>query len=67
MTGMVIPIQILTGIRFDLRDTGFIKRNIEYDPNTKQYYIVEKIGNKYYRTPTSYSMEEFLRLQGRKR
>ena len=51
---------------FDLKDTGFIKRTIEYDPRTKQYYIVEKIGNKYYRTPTSFTMDEFLRLQGRK-
>ncbi len=51
---------------FDLRDTGYIKRNIEYDPKTKQYYIVEKIGNSYYRTPVSFSMDEFLRLQGEK-
>ncbi|HLG41582.1 MAG TPA: cell surface protein SprA, partial [Chitinophagaceae bacterium] len=51
---------------FDFRDTGYIKRTIEYDPKTKQYYIVEKIGDKYYRTPTAYSMEEFLRLQGKK-
>ena len=51
---------------FDFRDTGFIKRTIEYDPKTNQYYIVEKIGNQYYRTPTSFSMEEFVRLQGRK-
>ncbi|MFN8290082.1 MAG: cell surface protein SprA [Chitinophagaceae bacterium] len=51
---------------FDLRDTAFVKRTIEYDPKTKQYYIVEKIGNHYYRTPASFSMEEFLRLQGRK-
>jgi|CXWL01.1.fsa_nt_gi cell surface protein SprA len=51
---------------FDFRDTGFIKRTIEYDPQTKQYYIIEKIGNKYYRTPTSFTMEEFVRLQGRK-
>ena len=51
---------------FDFRDTSFIKRTVEYDPKTKQYYIVEKIGNRYYRTPTSYSMEEFLRLQGKK-
>jgi len=51
---------------FDFRDTGFIKRTIEYDPITKQYYIVEKIGNKYYRTPTSFTMDEFVRLQGRK-
>jgi cell surface protein SprA len=51
---------------FDLRDTGFIKRNIEYDPKTRQYYIVEKIGSNYYRTPVSFSMEEFIRMQGRK-
>ncbi|HEX4876159.1 MAG TPA: cell surface protein SprA [Chitinophagaceae bacterium] len=51
---------------FDLRDTSFIKRTIEYDPRTKQYYIVEKIGNQYYRTPTSFTMEEFVRLQGKK-
>ena len=51
---------------FDLRDTSFIKRTIEYDPKTNQYYIIEKIGNNYYRTPTSFSMEEFIRLQGKK-
>ena len=51
---------------FDLRDTAFIKRTIEYDPKTKQYYIVEKIGNRYYRTPASFTMEEFVRMQGKK-
>ncbi len=51
---------------FDLKDTSFVKRTIEYDPKTKQYYIVEKIGNHYYRTPTSFTMEEFLKLQGQK-
>ena len=51
---------------FDLKDTGFVKRTIEYDPVTKRYYIIEKIGDKYYRTPTTYSREDFLKLQGRK-
>lgn len=51
---------------FDLRDTSFIKRSVEYDPRTKQYYIIEKIGNHYYRTPAAFSREEFLRLQGKK-
>lgn len=49
---------------FDLKDTSFIKRTIEYDPKTKQYYIVEKIGTQYYRSPVAFSMEEFLKLQG---
>jgi len=50
---------------FNLKDTGFIKRNIEYDPVTKQYYIIEKIGNHYYRTPMSFTMKEFLDLKGK--
>ena len=50
---------------FDLSDTAFIKRNVEYDPVTKQYYVIEKIGDKYYRTPMTFSMEEFLRMQAR--
>jgi cell surface protein SprA len=48
---------------FDLRDTSLIKRDIEYDPKTKQYYITEKIGDIYYRKPTSMSFDEFWRLR----
>jgi cell surface protein SprA len=48
---------------FDLRDTGLIKRNIEYDPKTRQYYIIEKIGGSYYRNPTALSFDEFWRLR----
>ncbi len=51
---------------FNLKDTAFIKRTIEYDPKTKQYYIIERIGSQYYRTPVAFSMEEFLKLQGQK-
>ncbi|HEU0110894.1 MAG TPA: cell surface protein SprA [Flavisolibacter sp.] len=51
---------------FDFRDTGYIKRTVEYDPKTKQYYIVEKIGNQYYRSPATFTQEEFLRMQGQK-
>ncbi len=50
---------------FDLKDTSFIKRNVEYDATTKQYYIIEKIGNRYYRTPMTFSMKEFIDLKGR--
>ncbi|HUM64954.1 MAG TPA: cell surface protein SprA, partial [Chitinophagaceae bacterium] len=51
---------------FDLKDTGFIKRNVQYDPLTGEYYIIEKIGSTNYRTPVSMGRDEFLRLQGRK-
>ncbi len=50
---------------FDLKDTAFVKKTVEYDPITKQYFVVEKIGTQYYRTPATFSQEEFLRLQGR--
>ena len=32
---------------FDLKDTAFLKQDIRYDPATKSYYIVEKIGSTY--------------------
>ncbi|MGZ8511332.1 MAG: T9SS outer membrane translocon Sov/SprA, partial [Chitinophagaceae bacterium] len=51
---------------FDLKDTAFIKRNVEYDPLTGQYYVNEKIGGKNYRTPITFTRDEFLRLQGKK-
>ncbi len=51
---------------FDLKDTSFIKRNIEYDPVTKQYYSIEKIGDRYYRTPMTFTMKEFIELQSKK-
>jgi cell surface protein SprA len=51
---------------FDLSDTSFIKRNVEYDPATKQYFVIEKIGNRYYRTPMTFTMKEFIELQGKR-
>jgi cell surface protein SprA len=51
---------------FDLRDTSLIKRDIQYDPVTRQYYIVEKIGNTFYRVPTILTFDEFMRLQSQR-
>ncbi|MFT4016653.1 MAG: cell surface protein SprA [Agriterribacter sp.] len=51
---------------FDLKDPSNIQDSIIYDPKTKQYYIIEKIGNKYYRKPTSLTFEEFNRIQAKK-
>lgn len=48
---------------FDLKDTSYLKQTIEYDPKTKQYYLVEKIGNSYYRKPTSLTFDEFWRIR----
>ena len=48
---------------FNINDTSVIKQDIHYDPVTNQYYIIEKIGNTYYRKPTYLTFDEFYRLQ----
>ena len=50
----------------DLNDPANIHDSIIYDPKTKQYYIIEKIGDFYYRKPTYLTFEEFMQLQARK-
>ncbi|MCX6298658.1 MAG: cell surface protein SprA [Bacteroidetes bacterium] len=50
---------------YALSDTSLIKQTIEFDPATKQYFIIEKIGNKLYRTPTYLSYEDFWRIQSK--
>ena len=50
---------------FNFSDTSYIKRDIEYDPKTKQYYIIEKIGSSYYRTPTYLTADEMMRFKAR--
>jgi cell surface protein SprA len=49
----------------DLKDPANIKDSIEYDPKTKQYYIVERVGNAYYRKPTYLTFDEYLRLRAK--
>jgi len=48
---------------FDLKDPANIHDSIEYDPTTKHYYIVEKIGNQYYRKPTYLTFDELMQMQ----
>ncbi|MBN2805354.1 MAG: cell surface protein SprA, partial [Prolixibacteraceae bacterium] len=40
---------------------GNIERKFEYDPETRQYIIYEKIGNMYYRMPKTMSLNEFVK------
>ena len=51
---------------FNLADPPNIEDSVIYDPKTKQYYIIEKVGNFYFRKPTYLTFDEFLRLQARK-
>lgn len=47
----------------DLKDPSNIVDSVIYDPKTKEYYIVEKVGSFYYRKPTAITFEEFLYLR----
>ncbi|TAE17559.1 MAG: cell surface protein SprA [Bacteroidetes bacterium] len=49
----------------DFKMDSLVKKSIEYDPVTKQYVIVEKIGNQYYRKPMSVGFDEFWQQQNR--
>lgn len=49
----------------DLKPSN-ITDSIVYDPATRTYQVYEKIGNRYYRSPSYYTEEEFLQIQGRR-
>jgi cell surface protein SprA len=51
---------------FNLRSPRNVTDSVVYDAQEKKYYIIEKIGDKYYRIPTYYTFDEFMKLQARK-
>lgn len=48
---------------FDLKDPPNVHDSIQYDPVTRQYYIVEKVGNQYYRKPTYLTFDELMQME----
>jgi cell surface protein SprA len=50
----------------DLNRPANIKDSIVYDPRTKTYYVIEKIGSFYYRKPTTLTPDEFMKLMAKK-
>ncbi|HEY8388092.1 MAG TPA: hypothetical protein VIK74_05785, partial [Parasegetibacter sp.] len=50
---------------FYLKNPSNIQQTVEYDPATRTYYIIEKIGDTYYRKPTYLTFEEYLMLRGK--
>lgn len=50
----------------DLKNPVNITDSIVYDPTTRTYYIIEKVGSRYYRKPTYLTFDEFNALQARK-
>jgi cell surface protein SprA len=50
---------------FDFNKPSNITDSVAYDFATRRYTLYEKIGNKYYRTPTTYSFEEYWQMRSR--
>ena len=48
---------------FDLDDPNVIKKDVEYDPESGQYIITERIGDDYFRMPSYMTFDEYLDYQ----
>ncbi len=51
---------------FDLQDPALVEKNIEYDPDSNQYIITERIGDQYYRMPSYMTFDEYLQWSAQK-
>jgi cell surface protein SprA len=66
------PIEDRRGDRFSypnrnpwfLKDPPNLRDSVVYDPATNQFYVIEKIGNQYYRKPTYLTFEELMKMSG---
>ena len=50
---------------FDLLPNN-ISQTVEYDPASDSYVVYERIGDEYYRTPTTLTFEQYLEWKSRK-
>ncbi|MGN6533872.1 MAG: cell surface protein SprA [Ginsengibacter sp.] len=51
---------------YDFQNPPNIQDSVTYDPVTKTYTVYEKIGDRFYRTPTTYTAEEFRAMEAKK-
>ncbi len=51
---------------FFLKDPANVKSTIEYNPETGDYDISEKIGNQYFRSPSSMSYNDYVENENKK-
>src|SRR5687767_14852589 len=51
---------------FDLLDPEEVIQDVEYDPVTNRYILTERIGNEYFRSPTTMTYEEYLEWRSNK-
>lgn len=51
---------------FDLLDPIEVIQEVEYDPITNRYILTERIGNEYFRSPTTMTFDEYLEWKSKK-
>ncbi|HEY5391691.1 MAG TPA: cell surface protein SprA, partial [Hanamia sp.] len=51
---------------FDFQNPSNISDSVAYDPVSKTYTVYEKVGDHYYRTPTTYTADEFRAMEAQK-
>ncbi len=47
----------------DFNTPSNIRDSVVYDPKTRRYIVYEKIGNRYYRTTTTYGFDEYWKIR----
>jgi cell surface protein SprA len=50
---------------YGLGNPSNLKDSVVYDAKNRRYIIYEKIGNRYYRSPVTYTYDEFWKMRGR--
>jgi cell surface protein SprA len=50
---------------FYLKNPVNVKDSVAYNASTRTYTVYEKIGNKYYKTPTTYSFDEYWAMRNK--
>ena len=50
---------------FDLRDPANVDKKMEYDPTDNRYYLTEKIGDQFFRTPSYLTFDEYQKYQAK--
>lgn len=50
---------------FYLPDPSVVEKSVEYDPKTNRYYVTEKIGGEFFRTPTALTFEEYAKWKAK--
>ena len=50
---------------FDLRDPKIVDQSVEYDPESQSYFVTERIGEDYFRSPSYMTFDEYVEYKAK--